>query len=150
MQSEWRWFGATLGDSLLRPRRFASTLGREHYGLAGVVVVPVAVSSVRPDVRAPLLALALLVSVVVLARFGLAVALNLAGVVGRAAVIVGAVALAAMGIVLADQLGRIFFTTLSYAPQILAPPAASVASGRDVSIEGASFSVPSAWRDAQQ
>jgi len=50
MQSEWRWFGATLGDSLLRPRRFASTLGREHYGLAGVLVVFVAGIALSPRI----------------------------------------------------------------------------------------------------
>ncbi|TMD59567.1 MAG: hypothetical protein E6I87_08985 [Chloroflexi bacterium] len=238
MQSEWRWFGGTLRDSWLRPRHFASTLGREHYGLAGILVVlvsgialsiaidaavllskgfnplaadptrlvldaiflglrlavvvslvalltvgaarlsrlrldldqaftalsfatgmllfaplaivPQALSSARPDMRAPLLALTLVVSLALVARFAAAIALNLAGVVGRAAILVGAVALVAMGVVLSDQLGRVLFTTLSYAPDVLPPPAAVAGGGRGVSIEGASFSVPVQWRDAQQ
>jgi hypothetical protein len=37
-ESEWQWFRRGVRDSLLRPRRFAPTLAREHYGLAGVLV----------------------------------------------------------------------------------------------------------------
>src|SRR5207248_6253452 len=39
MQSEWRWFFASIRDSILHPRAFASQLAREHFGLAGVFVV---------------------------------------------------------------------------------------------------------------
>lgn len=37
-ESEWQWFRRAVRDSLLRPRRSAATLAREHYGLAGVLV----------------------------------------------------------------------------------------------------------------
>lgn len=37
-ESEWQWFRRSIRDSLLRPRRFAASLAREHYGLAGVLV----------------------------------------------------------------------------------------------------------------
>jgi hypothetical protein len=37
-ESEWQWFRRSIRDSLLRPRRFAAGLAREHYGLAGVLV----------------------------------------------------------------------------------------------------------------
>ena len=40
--SEWRWFRASLADALIRPRRFAGELAREHFGLAGVLVALVA------------------------------------------------------------------------------------------------------------
>src|SRR5919204_541692 len=104
-ESEWRWFGQSVRDSLLRPRRFAAALGEEHFGLAGVLVVVIA------------------------------------GV---------ALSLLAMGLVLQDQLGRTVFTTLTFAPQVLPPPAAAPASGRDVTVEGATFRVPADWRDAQR
>jgi hypothetical protein len=38
LESEWQWFRRSIRDSLLRPSRFASSLAREHYGLAGVLV----------------------------------------------------------------------------------------------------------------
>jgi len=37
-ETEWQWFRSSVRDSLLRPRRFAASLAREHYGLAGVLV----------------------------------------------------------------------------------------------------------------
>lgn len=37
-ETEWQWFRRSIRDSLLRPRRFADSLAREHYGLAGVLV----------------------------------------------------------------------------------------------------------------
>ena len=37
-ETEWQWFRHAIRDSIVRPRRFASSLAREHYGLAGVVV----------------------------------------------------------------------------------------------------------------
>ena len=37
-ETEWQWFRRSVRDSLLRPRRFAASLAREHYGLAGVLV----------------------------------------------------------------------------------------------------------------
>lgn len=36
--SEWQWFRRAVRESLLQPRRFAASLPREHYGLAGVLV----------------------------------------------------------------------------------------------------------------
>jgi len=41
-ETEWQWFRRSIRDSLLRPRRFARSLAREHYGLAGVLVALVA------------------------------------------------------------------------------------------------------------
>ena len=38
LETEWQWFRRAIRDSLLRPRRFAASLAREHYGLAGVLV----------------------------------------------------------------------------------------------------------------
>jgi len=38
LESEWQWFRRSIRDSLLRPSRFAASLAREHYGLAGVLV----------------------------------------------------------------------------------------------------------------
>lgn len=37
-ETEWQWFRRAVRDSLVRPRRFAATQAREHYGLAGVFV----------------------------------------------------------------------------------------------------------------
>jgi len=37
-ETEWQWFRRSIRDSLVRPRPFATSLAREHYGLAGVVV----------------------------------------------------------------------------------------------------------------
>lgn len=37
-ETEWQWFRRSIRDSLIRPRRFAQSLAREHYGLAGVLV----------------------------------------------------------------------------------------------------------------
>jgi hypothetical protein len=38
LETEWQWFRRAIRDSLLRPSRFAASLAREHYGLAGVLV----------------------------------------------------------------------------------------------------------------
>ena len=38
LETEWHWFRRSIRDSLLRPRRFAASLAREHYGIAGVLV----------------------------------------------------------------------------------------------------------------
>jgi hypothetical protein len=38
LETEWQWFRRSIRDSLLHPRRFAASLAREHYGLAGVLV----------------------------------------------------------------------------------------------------------------
>ncbi len=37
-ETEWQWFRHAIRDSIMRPRRFASSLAREHYGLAGILV----------------------------------------------------------------------------------------------------------------
>ena len=37
-ETEWQWFRGAIRDSLLRPSRFAASLAREHYGIAGVLV----------------------------------------------------------------------------------------------------------------
>jgi hypothetical protein len=37
-ETEWQWFRRAIRDSLFRPSRFATSLAREHYGLAGVLV----------------------------------------------------------------------------------------------------------------
>lgn len=37
-ETEWQWFRRSIRDSIVRPRRFAASLAREHYGLAGVLV----------------------------------------------------------------------------------------------------------------
>jgi hypothetical protein len=37
-ETEWQWFRHAIRDSLVRPGRFAASLAREHYGLAGVLV----------------------------------------------------------------------------------------------------------------
>lgn len=42
LETEWQWFRRAIRDSLLRPRRFATSVAREHYGLAGVLVALVA------------------------------------------------------------------------------------------------------------
>src|SRR5919198_3254207 len=160
-ESEWRWFGQSVRDSLLRPRRFAAALGEEHFGLAGVLVVVIAgvalsvavdcvvILSKGADPTADLNRLAF-DAFLLGGRVAVVVALNLAGVVGRPAVLVTVVSLLAMGLVLQDQLGRTVFTTLMFAPQVLPPPAAAPASGRDVTVEGATFRVPADWRDAQR
>lgn len=36
--TEWQWFRRAVRESLLHPDRFAATLAREHYGLAGLLV----------------------------------------------------------------------------------------------------------------
>ena len=41
-ETEWQWFRRSVRDSLVRPRRFAAGLAREHYGLAGVLVALIA------------------------------------------------------------------------------------------------------------
>src|SRR5438132_3880270 len=41
-ETEWQWFRRSVRDALLRPRRFAAGLAREHYGLAGVLVALIA------------------------------------------------------------------------------------------------------------
>jgi len=38
LETEWQWFRRAIRDSLLRPSRFAASLAREHYGIAGVLV----------------------------------------------------------------------------------------------------------------
>ena len=38
LETEWQWFRRSIRDSLIRPQRFAASLAREHYGLAGVLV----------------------------------------------------------------------------------------------------------------
>jgi hypothetical protein len=37
-ESEWQWFRRSIRDSLLHPRHFGSSLAREHYGIAGILV----------------------------------------------------------------------------------------------------------------
>ena len=37
-ETEWQWFRHAIRDSIVRPRPFAASLVREHYGLAGVLV----------------------------------------------------------------------------------------------------------------
>src|SRR3981189_2310796 len=37
-ETEWQWFRRAIRDSLFRPSPFATSLAREHYGLAGVLV----------------------------------------------------------------------------------------------------------------
>src|SRR5258708_9963125 len=37
-ETQWQWFRPATRASLLRPSAFASSLAREHYGLAGVLV----------------------------------------------------------------------------------------------------------------
>jgi hypothetical protein len=237
-ESEWRWFGASVRDSLIRPRQFAHALAREHFGLAGVLVVigagialsltidavvilskggdpmaaltrlivdafflglrvaivvalvslvvvgaarltrraidmdraftalsfamsplllapaiilPIAVAASAPQQwRGIALAIASVLATLIVARFVVGVGLNLAGVIGRAAIVVAIVALVAMGVVLQDQVGRTFFTTLTFAPQLLPPPAPVAADGRDVSVEGTTFRVPAQWKNAER
>src|SRR5213594_4118490 len=36
--NEWSWFRASLANAIVRPRRFATGLAREHFGLAGVLI----------------------------------------------------------------------------------------------------------------
>ena len=55
-ESEWQWFRRSIHDSLLRPRRFAASLAREHYGLAGVLVAIVAGMCFSVSVDASLVA----------------------------------------------------------------------------------------------
>ncbi len=42
VETEWQWFAGVVRDSLLRPRRFAASQAREHYGLAGILVAFIA------------------------------------------------------------------------------------------------------------
>ena len=238
MQSEWRWFGATVRDALVRPRRFAAALAREHFGLAGVlvvifagialsitvdavvilskdadpladptrlvfdafflglrativvalvalvaigaarlarvsidmeqaftalsfattplvlapvVIVPMALAASLPaSARTPLVAIAFVAAILLLLRFLAGVALNLAALVHRAAIFVGIVAVIAFGLVMQDQVARVFFTTLTYAPQVLPAPAPDASDGRDARVEAATFRVPAEWHDAQR
>jgi hypothetical protein len=55
-ETEWQWFRRSVRDSLLRPRRFAASLAREHYGLAGVLVAIVAGACFSVSVDASLVA----------------------------------------------------------------------------------------------
>ena len=41
-ETEWQWFRRAIRDSMLRPRRFAASLSREHYGLASILVAVLA------------------------------------------------------------------------------------------------------------
>src|SRR5258708_21328280 len=41
-ETEWQWFRRSIRDSIVRPRLFAASLAREHYGLAGVLVAVIA------------------------------------------------------------------------------------------------------------
>ena len=233
-ENEWGWFRTSLADSLVRPRRFAQRVAREHYGLAGIVVALVAgvALSVAVDVAvilskaadplafitrllldafflgvrllivaallgllavgmarlarrpitldqaftalsfatspllfapvvivlmlvaaelpagyrgAPLL-LALVVSVVLVARLAAGVVLNLSALVGGATILIGGAALIAGALVLQDQIGRVAFTALAYAPQVLPPPAASPADGQEVRLEnGMRLRLPADW-----
>lgn len=55
-ETEWLWFRHAIRDSLLRPHRFAASLAREHYGLAGVLVAVVAGMCFSVSVDASLVA----------------------------------------------------------------------------------------------
>ena len=55
-ETEWQWFRRSIRDSLLRPGRFAASLAREHYGLAGVLVALLAGIALSVSVDALVLA----------------------------------------------------------------------------------------------
>ena len=56
LETEWQWFRRSIRDSLVRPSRFAASLPREHYGLAGVLVVLLAGIALSASVDALVLA----------------------------------------------------------------------------------------------
>ncbi len=236
MQSEWRWFRASLVESLVHPGQFARTLPREHYGLASVLVALIAGAALSVTVdalvilskqadplafaprvladafllgarlaivtalialltlgagrtigraipldqsftalafastplllapvaallvlvagelpgepRAALLVAALAFALVLVLRLVGGVTLNLAALAGRAAVPLAAVAVVSGALVLQDQVGRAFFTALTYAPQLLPPPAAQPMAGREVRVEGMRLRLTDAWEAA--
>lgn len=55
-ESEWQWFRRSIRDSLIRPRRFAASLAKEHYGIAGVLVAILAGMALSVSVDALVLA----------------------------------------------------------------------------------------------
>jgi hypothetical protein len=55
-ETEWQWFRRAIRDSLIRPGRFAASLAREHYGLAGVLVALLAGVALSVSVDALVLA----------------------------------------------------------------------------------------------
>jgi hypothetical protein len=56
VETEWQWFRRAIRDSLLRPSRFAASLAREHYGIAGVLVAILAGIALSVSVDALVLA----------------------------------------------------------------------------------------------
>lgn len=120
--------------------------------VAPVVIVLMVVALELPDPYANALRLAALaVTLVLVARLILGVALNLGALVGRAAIVVAGAALLAGAFILQDQIGRVTWTALSYAPQILRPPAAAPALGSEVRLAtGTRMMVPAGWREASR
>ncbi len=55
-ESEWQWFRRSIRDSLIRPRRFAASLAKEHYGIAGVLVAILAGMALSVSIDALVLA----------------------------------------------------------------------------------------------
>lgn len=103
-----------------------------------------------PPARDPALLGALALAAVVVLRVVLGVSLNLAALVGGATVVVASAALLAGALVLQDQIGRVAFTALSYAPQVLPPPASVAVEGQEVPVEGLRFRLPHDWREASR
>lgn len=102
-------------------------------------------------VRGAVLLAALAAGLALVARFVAGVALNLAALVGRWAILAAAVALLAGALILQDQIGRVTFTALTYAPHVLPPPAAAAAEGPEVRLQtGMRLAIPPGWREASR
>lgn len=101
--------------------------------------------------RGAMLVAALGVGLGLVARLVASVLLNLTGLVGRWMVLVGGVALLAGALILQDQIGRVAFTALAYAPHVLPPPAAVPAEGAEVRLQtGLRLAIPPGWREASR
>lgn len=100
--------------------------------------------------RDVLLALAGLTGALIVLRVLVAVVLNIAALAGRATLVVATVALVASALVLQDQIGRVTFTALTYAPQLLPPPATTPATGQEVLLDDVRFSVPAEWKESSR
>src|SRR5437870_5210122 len=144
-ETEWQWFRRSVRDSLLRPRRFAASLAREHYGLVGVLVALLAG-----------FVLSFSVDALVIASKGLSVP-DFVNRLAVDALVLGArlAAVAAVGIVLAsvpltlsDQVSRIEFTALAYEPT-LAPVLAAQPPAGGVTTHGDGFdlTLPARWKE---
>jgi hypothetical protein len=105
---------------------------------------------IGPPARDPALLGALGLAAAVVLRVVLGVSLNFAALVGGATVVVASAALLAGAMVMQDQISRVAFTALAYAPYVLPPPASAAVDGQEVRVEGLRFRLPLEWREANR